>query len=216
MARFVFGVTLADQPGALGSVASSIGSLGGDLVDIDVLERGHGFARDELTVDLAHEDLAELVARRLRELDGVTVDHVSAVDVDGHHLVVDALEVAGALVAENDVGGVLEALVSGVVAAFTASWAAVLVDGRSRPIAEAGAVPPASITRADPIGAEGVEDQFAAEVGHGGARLVVGREGWPLRARERRELSTLARIGGARWAELERHATRQAAPNRQA
>ncbi len=214
MARFVFGVTLADQPGAVGGVASSIGSLGGDLIDIDVLERSRGLARDELTVDLPHEDLAELVAVRLRELDGVTVDHVNSVDTDGHHLVVDALEVAGALVAESVVGEVLDALVSGVVAAFTASWAAVLVEGRARPVAEAGAVPPASITRSDPGAAEAVEDQFAGELGHGAARLVVGREGWPLRARERRELSTLARIAGARWSELDRHAAADATPPR--
>lgn len=203
MARFVFGVTLADQPGALGAVASCIGTLGGDLVDVDVLERGKGHARDELTVDLPHEDLAEFVAERLRALEGVTVDHVTPVDSDGHNLMIDALEVAGALIAEREVGGLLDALVSGAVAAFTATWAAVLVEDHARPVAEAGAVPPASVTRSRPIDPSGIEDQFAVELQHGDATLVVGREGWPFLARERRELGTLARIGGDRWAELE-------------
>lgn len=202
MARFVFGLSLADRPGALGAVASRIGALGGDLVDIDVLDRSNGIAHDELTVDLASEEVATIIAAELAALEGVGVEQVTGIEPDGHQLLVDSLEVAGALVAEREIGGLLDALVTGVVAAFTASWSAVLVQGRPRPLAEAGSVPPASVIRADPILLGDLEDQVAVELGSGEATLVVGREGWPFRARERRELGTLARIAGERWLEV--------------
>ncbi len=41
-----------------------------------------------------------------------------------------------------------------------------------------------------------------AELPTVGRTLVLGREGRPLRARERRQLLALARIAGARWSEL--------------
>ena len=46
-------VWLPDRPGALGAVASRIGAVRGDVIGIDILERGGGRAVDELTVDAA-------------------------------------------------------------------------------------------------------------------------------------------------------------------
>src|SRR5262245_58230979 len=48
MATFVLRLWLPDRPGALGAVASRVGAVGGDLVGIDILERGAGRAIDEL------------------------------------------------------------------------------------------------------------------------------------------------------------------------
>ena len=45
-------VWLPDRPGALGAVASRIGAVRGDLVGVDILERGAGRAIDELVVEL--------------------------------------------------------------------------------------------------------------------------------------------------------------------
>ena len=45
-------VWLPDRPGALGQVASRIGAVRGDLLAIDILERGGGQAIDELVVRL--------------------------------------------------------------------------------------------------------------------------------------------------------------------
>ena len=45
-------VWLPDRPGALGLVASRIGSVDGDIVGIDVLEQGDGVAVDEFAVEL--------------------------------------------------------------------------------------------------------------------------------------------------------------------
>jgi len=203
MARYLLGLTLQDRPGALGSVASAIGALGGDLVDIEVLERSRGVAKDEITVDLSHEDLAVLMTARLAEIDGVSVDHVSAVDSEGQHLLVDALEVAGALVAEREVSGLLDALVTGMVAAFSGSWAAVLAGERGRIAAQAGSVLPASLVRGASAPGDDLEDQVRMELRPHGAVLAVGREGWAFRARERRDMQTLAAIASARWSELD-------------
>ncbi len=43
---------MPDRPGALGQVASRVGAVGGDVVGIDILERGAGRAIDELVVEL--------------------------------------------------------------------------------------------------------------------------------------------------------------------
>ena len=52
---------LPDRPGALGQVASRVGSLRGDVVGIDILERGGGRAVDELTLSLPDAGLIDLL-----------------------------------------------------------------------------------------------------------------------------------------------------------
>jgi hypothetical protein len=203
--RYAIELSLEDRPGALGEVASRIGELGGDVVDVDVLEHGHGGrARDEITVDLAGPEAAELLAAALSELPGVEVEHVGLVGEYGHHLLVDALEVAAAIVAEPDPAGVLDALVSGCVAAFDVSWAVVVSEGRERPLAVAGGVPPASVVRAGggPLRLSEGEDRLALPIGDLELALVVGREGWPWRNRERRELTSLTHICASRLEQL--------------
>ena len=50
MSTWIVRVWLPDRPGALGQVASRIGAVRGDVVGIDILERGAGRAIDELAV----------------------------------------------------------------------------------------------------------------------------------------------------------------------
>src|SRR5204862_46772 len=52
---YVVRVWIPDRPGALGAVASRIGAVYGDVVGIDILERGADRAIDELTVELPEE-----------------------------------------------------------------------------------------------------------------------------------------------------------------
>ena len=44
MTGYVVRIALPDRPGALGSVASRIGAVGGDIVAINILERDQGRA----------------------------------------------------------------------------------------------------------------------------------------------------------------------------
>lgn len=64
-------VVLPDRPGALGQVASRIGAVGGDIVAIDILERGDGEAVDEFVVELAGDHLVDLLRSEVHEVDGV-------------------------------------------------------------------------------------------------------------------------------------------------
>jgi len=80
MATYVIRVWLPDRPGALGAVASRIGAVGGDVVAIDILERGAGRAIDELVVDFADDnlppvdtDLVGLMVSEMQQVDGVDV-----------------------------------------------------------------------------------------------------------------------------------------------
>jgi hypothetical protein len=197
-------ITLDNRPGSLGAVASLIGQLGGDVVDVDVLEHGRGVARDEITVELGGAGAAEELGEALDSLPGVQVEHLALVGELGHHLLVDALEVAGALVAETTIPGLLDSLVTGVVTAFGASWAVVVSSERSRPLAVAGAVPPASVTRSagGPLRFVGGDDCMALRLSNDEIHLVVGREGWPFRNRERRELTALSHISATRFDQL--------------
>ena len=79
MALFVVRVWLPDRPGALGQVASRIGAVRGDVVGIEILERGAGRAIDELVVRLPEDGLVELLVAEIAQVDGVDVEDVRAV-----------------------------------------------------------------------------------------------------------------------------------------
>lgn len=203
MLRYALEVVLDDQPGALALLAGTIGETGGDVVDIDVMERIRGRARDEITVDLPDEAAAEHLRSRLAALTGVDLEHLAPVGDFVHHLLVDSLEVARALVSEYESAGLAEALVTGVQAAFGASFAVVVLDESAKPLASAGGVPPAAVARGGGAGVrfDNGDDCLSFDLGDG-ATLVVGRQGWPFRSRERRELTTLARIAAERHKQL--------------
>ena len=63
MGLYVVRVWLPDRPGALGQVASRIGGVRGDVVGIEILERGAGRAIDELVVRLPEDGLVDLLVR---------------------------------------------------------------------------------------------------------------------------------------------------------
>src|SRR5436190_3114838 len=73
-------VWLPDRPGALGLVASRIGAVDGDIVGIDVLERGENVAVDEFAVLLRKEIALDLLVREIEEVDGARVEEVRTID----------------------------------------------------------------------------------------------------------------------------------------
>jgi ACT domain-containing protein len=80
MPGYVIRIWLPDRPGALGLVASRIGSVGGDIVSIDILGRDGGQAVDEFVVELATAELVELLRSEIHEVDGVEVESVRLLD----------------------------------------------------------------------------------------------------------------------------------------
>ncbi len=91
-------VWLPDRPGALGQVASRIGAVRGDVVGIEILERGGGSAIDELVVSLPDDVSRELLLAEIAQVDGVAVEDVRPIDPARPDAGMLALEIAAGLV----------------------------------------------------------------------------------------------------------------------
>ena len=204
-------VWLPDRPGALGLVASRVGAVGGDIVGIDVLERGERIAVDEFAVELASLDLVELLVREIEEVDGTSVEEVRVVGAFPDPRL-DALESAAAVCEAGSTGELHRLLVELLRREFLADWSALVepgqvtaVDGIGHPSAELlGAL--ADGTAVSPLVAEGrtgPDDLAVARLTDHDATLLVGREGHGFRRRERAQLRALARVADRAWTLLE-------------
>jgi hypothetical protein len=215
-------VWLPDRPGALGQVASRIGSVRGDIVGVDVLECDGGVAIDEFAVNLADAELLPMLVREIEEVDGASVEEVRIV---GHFPDprLDALESATRLCQVGSVADLHQALVAQVRKEFLAEWAALIAgvgphdtgfdgteEGPATVLATAGETPPGADllealavgVAASPLvasGAAGPEDLAAAPLATQRATLMVSRSGYPFRERERGQLIALARIADRLW-----------------
>src|SRR5213592_3507988 len=101
METYTVRVWLPDRPGALGAVASRIGAVRGEIVGIEILERGGGRAVDDLVVELPDGALVDLLVAEIGEVDGVDVEDVHPVSDGVHDPRLDALEAAAQLVASS-------------------------------------------------------------------------------------------------------------------
>src|SRR2546421_11335867 len=126
METFVVRVWLPDRPGALGAVASRIGAVRGDVVGIEILERGAGRAIDELAVQLADASLVSLLVAEITQVDGVDVEDVRPAANGVGDPRVDALETAALLVAAKSQLELLAQLVEHAERGFDADWCVVL------------------------------------------------------------------------------------------
>lgn len=223
MPTFVVRTWIPDRPGALGAVASRIGAVRGDLIGIDILERGAGRAIDELVVDLPDAALVSLLTSEISEVDGVDVEDVRPIGGPPVDPRLDALETAALLVEQQDVGSLVTSLVRHVVRDFEGDWAVVVGLEGGGPLATLGGVPPTPWLDAFVAGSRlsleanrgdcGPDDVAWAEMEAAGVVVVLGRRGRPLRARERRQLVALARITNQRWTELVTRASRAVHPS---
>jgi hypothetical protein len=203
-------VWLPDRPGALGLVASRIGSVGGDIVGIDVLERGTEIAVDEFAVRL-EAGIVELMVHEIEQVDGASVEQVRLVTAFPDPRI-DALESAAVLCEAVSVADLHEVLLGHSRDEFLADWSALICNGET--VAAVGdAHPPTDLlaalavgTSASPRVADGTtgpEDLAVARLDRHGATLLVGRDGHPFRQRERIQLLALARIADRAWALLD-------------
>jgi hypothetical protein len=215
-------VWVPDRPGALGAVASRIGAVRGDLVGIDILERGGGRAIDELVVELPNESLVRLLISEVSQVDGVDVEDVRPAPSAAVDPRLDALDTAASLVAHAEVGSLLDALARRSLSDFQSDWAVIVDLDSSNPVVTVGAAPPpawlaafvaGSRASGDPGANGGPEDVAWTDVDTAGLVVVLGRKGRPFRSRERRQLTALARIVDHRWAELHTRAGRLAHPS---
>jgi hypothetical protein len=217
MESYVVRMWLPDRPGALGQVASRIGAVRGEIVGIDILERGGGRAIDELVVDLPEKGLEALLVQEIQQVDGVDVEEIRPVADALHDPRLDALETAAILVGATGRDELLEAVVVHARRAVGAEWSAVVQLDDGAIVAEEGPVPSAAWLAAFVHGSQSSARVAAGETGPDdvvwsplpSARfaLVVGRDGTAYRARERRQIAAFARIVDTRLREILRYAS---------
>ena len=137
---YLLRLVLPDRPGALGAVATALGLVGADILSVDVIERGTGFATDDLVVELPPDKLADSLVSAATTVTGVHVESIRpyAGQIDPHR----ELELLDNLAAKP--GESLVLLADGVARVFRAGWALVLsspVEGHSVVLAAGSAAP---------------------------------------------------------------------------
>lgn len=206
-------VWLADQPGALAQVASRIGAIGGDVVGIEILERGDGVVVDELIVDLPAGVSMRLLSGALAEVDDLTIEDIRFTD-GPRDTVARALEHAQRFVNATSRREVLDSLVRYAHQEMRADWAAVVPEGGETFISATGAVPP---VRWAVRFAQGVSNRPRAKNARSAGldtasvpfwplpgSLVVHRARHPLLSAELHQLDLLVDIGASCYHQLER------------
>jgi hypothetical protein len=220
---YILRLWLPDRPGALGAVASRVGAVGGDVVGIDILERGAGRAIDELVVELPTDGLVDLLIDEVQQVDGVDVEDVRPSADALHDPRLDALETAAVLVGASTTTEAIAALCAHAARTVGATWAAVVALDTGAMVAVEGAPPDVawilafvegsqSSARANGDMQPAVADVAWSPLPGAGMALVLGRDGQLFRARERRQAAALARIVDTRFRELKLAEARQLHP----
>ncbi len=195
-------VWLSDKPGVLGQVATQIGAIGGDVVGIEILERGGGQAVDELIVALPDGVGADDLVAAVGRINGAGLEEVRAVSGGRPDSALVALE-AGARLVEMEPAKRIEALAREVLELFEAAWTNVIDATTGECVVALGSGPEAPWLAAFVAGSRHLapEDRAAsapadlawASIDAHNLVIAVGRAS-AFRARERRQLATLARI----------------------
>lgn len=73
---YLLRVQLEDRPGSLGSLAVALGSVNADILSLDVVERGAGYAIDDLVVELPQGSMPDTLITAAENLSGVYVDSI--------------------------------------------------------------------------------------------------------------------------------------------
>ena len=119
---FLMRVRLPDRPGQLGAVASAMGSVGGDINAVEIVEKGPGVVVDDFIVDLPPGRLPETIVTACHRLEGVRVEWISRYpEGGGLQSDLEALERMTA-----DPGRAAETLVSLCPVVFRSHWAVLL------------------------------------------------------------------------------------------
>lgn len=197
---------MPDRPGALGLVASRIGSVRGDIVGIRVLEQGHRVVVDEFAVDLPDGSLLPVMRREIEEVDGASVEQVRIV----RHLSdprLDALDTAARLCEADSEVALHNWLVAMVQTEYLANWTVLSRAGAL--LASIGTVPGGQVIDALVHGDDASasvesrairsDDLVVAKLPSHEATLLIGRVGQPFRALERNQILALVRIADRVW-----------------
>lgn len=203
MPTYVVRVWIPDRPGALGQVASRIGAVRGDVIGIEILERGAGQAIDDLVVSLPSAELLDLLVREISQVDDVAVEYVRAVGSEPAEHGVMALGIAAQLVGAHPPER-LCLLGSELVELLEAEWSVVVALDPATVLAQVGSAPDLEWLMAF---LEGIRHLPAGELSshtpsdlawayleRRGAAVALGRPHRAFRSRERQMVELLGRI----------------------
>ena len=208
---YLLRLVVPDRPGTLGAVATALGTAGADIVSLDVLERGEGFAVDDVVVDLPPGRMADSLITAAQGVPGVQVESLrpfsGALDTHRELDLLDAL-------AHAPEGTAAKLLAAELPRVFSCGWAVVLGCAGSawQVVAASEAAPafegldlpwmPLTSPRLMPSEAGWMPDRWremaiemmAAPYGGEACAVLLGRSGGP--AFRRSELLRLAHLSG--------------------
>lgn len=204
MSTHIVRLWLPDVPGTLGRVAAAIGRASGDVIGIEILERGAGMAIDELLVELPDEDSMESMVTEISRVEGVAIEDVHSVAPDRSDQSVLALEVAASIM-EAPTTDRLRHMSDRVRDMLEAEWCAVLHSGERAPVA--GEVPDLAWVVAFLDGTRHLDAEETVQTTLGDVAwawipeipgaIVCQRQKRSFRWRERQHLRLIARIVGS-------------------
>jgi hypothetical protein len=76
VSSYLLRVQLDDRPGSLGALALALGSIGADILSLDVVDRGSGYAVDDLVIDLPNGAMPDMLITAAEALTGVRVEAI--------------------------------------------------------------------------------------------------------------------------------------------
>src|SRR5690606_23394865 len=119
---YLLRVRLPDRPGSLGALAVALGSVGADILSLDVVERGAGHAIDDLVVDVEPGKLPDTLLTAAESLPGVTVDSIRPyAGILDTHRELELIDQVAAAPRDR-----LQVLVDGAPRVLRVGWATVL------------------------------------------------------------------------------------------
>lgn len=183
-------VQLPDRPGSLGAVASAMGTVGADILAVEIVDRGPGYAVDDFILTTPGTTLADTLVSACAGIEGVRVLWVSRYHNDWG--VESDIATLNRMVEDPKRAG--EILTQEAPVVFHSSWA-MLVDVDNRRVLSRSRIAPeidgadlALLGRMDNVYATELEPEWlpgwgetliaVAPLGNGRS-IVIGRQGGP-------------------------------------
>ncbi|HEY4331783.1 MAG TPA: hypothetical protein VGM78_04415 [Ilumatobacteraceae bacterium] len=203
MNSYVVRVWLPDRPGALGQVASRIGAVRGDVVGIEILERGGGSAIDELVVALPADVTREQLLTEIALVDGVAIEDIRPIEPDRPDAGMVALQISATLV-ETAAETRLEHFCDRLRYMVDGTWAIAMTTEDGTILVERGLPPESQWLAAffagsrhlpsGDFGASAPGDVVWVHLDAAGVSVASGRSDRPFHARERQQVALLGRV----------------------